>query len=77
MIIANIHDTKTNLSKYLEKIENGETVLICKHNVPIAEIKSVKKKNTKNRPVGLAKGEFKVPASFFDPLPDAFLKHFS
>jgi hypothetical protein len=28
------------------------------------------------RPVGLAKGQFQVPASFFDPLPDEILEGF-
>jgi hypothetical protein len=28
------------------------------------------------RPIGLAKGQFRVPASFFDPLPDEILEGF-
>lgn len=28
------------------------------------------------RPIGLAKGQFQVPASFFDPLPDEILEGF-
>lgn len=76
MILANIHDAKTNLSKYLEKVEKGETVTICRNNVPIAEIKSVPQPNTKKRPVGLAKGKIEILPSFFDPLPDEMLKLF-
>jgi hypothetical protein len=30
----------------------------------------------KPRPIGLAKGEFKVPATFFEPLPDDLIQAF-
>jgi len=39
MIIANIHETKTNLSSLLAQIEkSGEKVLVCRNGKPIAEI---------------------------------------
>lgn len=77
MLTVNIHDAKTNLSKYLEKVEKGETVTICRHNVPIAEIKPIQKKLTKPRPSGLCAGEFTIPDSFYDPLPDDIMKYFN
>ncbi|MEI7840538.1 MAG: hypothetical protein WCJ11_08565 [Methylococcaceae bacterium] len=30
----------------------------------------------KPRPIGLAKGEFEVPATFFEPLPDELIRAF-
>ncbi len=33
-------------------------------------------KNPAPRPIGLAKGQFEVPASFFEPLPEALLNAF-
>ncbi len=30
----------------------------------------------KPRPIGLAKGEFEVPATFFEPLPDDLIRAF-
>ena len=30
----------------------------------------------KLRPIGLAKGEFEVPKSFFEPLPDSLIQEF-
>jgi predicted metal-dependent hydrolase len=30
----------------------------------------------KSRPIGLAKGEFKVPVNFFEPLPDYLIQAF-
>jgi prevent-host-death family protein len=40
---VNIHDAKTHLSSILAEVENGERVLICRYNVPIAELSPVKK----------------------------------
>lgn len=39
MIRLNIHEAKTHLSRYLPEIERGETVVLCRRNVPIAEIR--------------------------------------
>ena len=75
--MVNIHEAKTQLSRYLEKVEQGETVLICKHNVPIAELKRIQKPLKDPRLIGLAKGEFKIPKKFFDPLPDDLLRLFN
>lgn len=76
MIKANIHDVKAHLSEYLAKVEAGESIIICKRNVPIAELHAIPQPITTPRPIGLAKGKFTVPASFFDELPDDILKAF-
>jgi len=76
MIKLNIHEAKTHLSKYLGLLSKGETILLCKRNVPIAEIRSIPKKNESKRPIGLAKGMFEVPPAFFEPLPDEIIKSF-
>lgn len=47
MIQVNIHEAKTQLSRYLEMVERGETVQICRRNEPIAELKAMKKKKGK------------------------------
>jgi prevent-host-death family protein len=72
----NIHEAKTHLSRYLEEVEHGETILICKRNRPIAEIKPLATRSEKPRPVGLAKGIFTVPDSFFEELPEETLALF-
>ncbi len=74
MIKLNVHDAKTHLSRYLEKLKKGETILLCKHNEPVAEIRGLPASPSGNRPIGLAKGEFTIPNSFFEPLPDDLLK---
>lgn len=39
MININISEVKSKLSRYLERVAGGETVVICKRNVPIAELR--------------------------------------
>ena len=74
---VNIHDAKTNLSRYLTELKPGEALVLCNRNQPVAEIRSLRKKAIRKPRIGAAKGEFKVPASFFKPLPDELLKAFS
>jgi antitoxin (DNA-binding transcriptional repressor) of toxin-antitoxin stability system len=76
MIKINIHEMKVHFSKYLKKLREGDTIVICKRNVPIAEIRGLNFSRLKKRPIGLAKGEFSVPASFFEPLPQELLSQF-
>ena len=76
MIKLNIHEAKTHLSKYLARLRKGETIVLCRRNVPIAEIRALPPEAKKLRPIGLGKGKFKVPRSFFDSLPDDVLDAF-
>ena len=77
MIRINIHEAKTHLSRYLERLRKGERILLCKRNVPIAEIVPLPSARTRRRPIGRATGEFQVPESFFEPLPDDVLGDFA
>lgn len=76
MITINVHEAKTHLSHYLDEVEKGETVLICKRNRPIAEVRHIVAPSQTDRPIGLAKGTFTVPQSFFDELPEEFVCQF-
>jgi antitoxin (DNA-binding transcriptional repressor) of toxin-antitoxin stability system len=76
MIRVNIHEAKTHLSRYLKRLAKGEHILLCLRNVPIAEIRPLPAPETKPRPIGLARGRFTVPPSFFEPLPDDLLEGF-
>lgn len=78
MIKLNIHEAKTHLSRYLDRLAKGETILLCKRTVPIAEIRPLPvPKKAKRRPIGLAKGDFEIPKEFFKPLPAELLRLFS
>ena len=75
MIRVNIADAKTHLSRYLERVEEGETVVLCRRNVPIAEIRPLPKPPDRLRPVGIDRG-MAIPPSFFEPLPQDLLDAF-
>jgi len=77
MILLNIHEAKAHLSKYLAKLEKGETILLCRRNQPIAEIRPISPKRNKLRPIGLDEGKIKLGPEFFEPLPDELLAYFN
>ena len=70
MIRLNIHEAKTHLSKYLARLQTGETIILCRRNVPIAEIRPLQPEQKRRRPIGLARGRFEVPPEFYEPLPE-------
>jgi antitoxin (DNA-binding transcriptional repressor) of toxin-antitoxin stability system len=74
---VNIHDAKTNLSRYLAELVPGEALLLCNRNRPVAELRSLPKKAVRKPRIGVAKGQFVVPDSFFEPLPDEIMKAFT
>lgn len=76
MFRINIHDMKTNLSKHLDDLAPGESLLICRRNVAIAEVRRLAAAGDGPRPCGLAKGQFHVPDAFFEPLPDDIVGDF-
>ncbi len=73
---VNIHDAKTHLSALLQKVERGQTILIARNGTPVAYLTAATPKHGA-RKGGFAKGEFRVPESFFEPLPDEVLKGFT
>ena len=75
MIVVNIHEAKAKLSEYLDAVANGERVLICKRNQPVAELRAVEKPRTAPRTIGGVDG-IVVPASFFEPMAAEFLDSF-
>ena len=72
MIRVNIADAKAHLSRYLGRVEQGETIVLCRRNVPVAEIRPLPKRPGGLRPVGIDRG-MDIPPSFFEPLPDEML----
>lgn len=77
MIRLNVHEAKTHLSRHLATLETeGEVIVLCRRNVPVAEIRPLPRRPEKPRPVGLAAGTFEVPPEFFRPLPEEVLRGF-
>lgn len=75
MLKVNIAEAKKRLSRYLERVERGETVVLRRRNVPITEIRPLTKPPVHERPVGIDRG-MTVPDSFFEPLPNEVLEAF-
>jgi prevent-host-death family protein len=72
---VNIYEAKVKLSALVDRVAEGETVVICRRNVPVAELRPVGKPRRTRRPVGLVRG-FRVPPSFFEPLPEEVVTAF-
>ena len=80
MISLNIDEIKTHFSSFHAKVRNGETVIVCKRNVPVTETKPIATLPTQKRPIGLAGEEypdFEISDAFFDPLPDDIIAGFT
>ena len=56
---VNIHEAKTRLSRLLELVEEGETVVIARHGKPVAELVRAQ---AKGLPLGIASQDPLVPA---------------
>ena len=67
----NIHEIKAQFSKFIEMVEAGETVVVCKRNVPVAEIRPIEKKKDKPIPVlGSAEGLGEIAPDFDETSPE-------
>jgi prevent-host-death family protein len=77
--MVNIHEAKAHLSEFLARVEAGETLVIARRNKPIAKLTLVEDVLPQKppRPLGLARGEFTVHPSFFEPLDDELLRLFA
>ena len=72
----NIQEAQTNLSKHLAGLQEGDRIILCRGNEPVAEMLPLADRSTEPRPMGLGRGLAEVPDSFFDPLPDYILDDF-
>ena len=75
MIKVDLADAESRLSEYLDRVERGEIVILCRRNVPVAEIRPLPRPLTEPRPIG-TDPDLVIPDSFFDPLPDDVLDAF-
>lgn len=78
MIRIDWRQAQADLAPYLDAVARGETVVLCRDDKPIAEIRpTAEAKPKKPRPLGLAKGMGEIHPSFFEPLPDDLLRLFN
>ena len=72
---VNIHEAKTHLSRLLQRVAGGEEIIIARAGKPVARIVSISV-TTKERPLGMDQGLYRVPADFNAPLPPDLLAAF-
>ena len=68
MVVVNVHQAKTHLSRLLARAEAGEEVVIARRGTPVAQLVACKPRK-KRRP-GRLKGKIVIPDDFLDPLPE-------
>ena len=63
MLMFNIHQAKTQLSKLIEQVALGREVIIAKAGKPVARLVAYKEEK-KPRKLGLLKGKIFIPDDF-------------
>ncbi len=69
MTVYNIHESKTHFSRLIEKVLNGEEVIIAKAGKPVVRMSPIID-DTSPRVFGLDKGKVKIAPDFDAPLPE-------
>ncbi len=69
MKVANIAEFKNNLSKFIAIVEKGETVKICRRNIPIAQMIPISPESKRNRTrLGCGRGSVEVKGDLTAPM---------
>src|SRR5438067_4665435 len=69
---VNIHEAKTHLSRLVERVENGEDVVICRNGKPAAKLSAIRKRPRAK--FGFAKGTVHYTDETFAPMSEEELK---
>jgi prevent-host-death family protein len=65
METVNIHEAKTHLSRILERVARGESIVIARSGRPIARLTAVESPTASaQRRLGFLAGEIRVPDDF-------------
>jgi prevent-host-death family protein len=73
MGVFNVHEAKTHLSRLLERVAQGEEVIIAKSGRPVAKLVPVA---AEPRRPGRLKGRIRLGPDFDEPLPEEVLAAF-
>jgi prevent-host-death family protein len=68
MKTVTIHEAKTNLSRLIQRVCQGEEITIARGKDPVVRLVPVGGRKGK-RKLGILKGKLKVGPEFFEPLP--------
>jgi len=67
-LTVNMHEAKTQLSKLVSQVQEGEEVLIARAGKPVARLTRVERK-VEPRRFGTAKGKVRIGKDFDAPVP--------
>ena len=73
MGVFNVHDAKTHLSRLLDRVAQGEEIIIAKSGRPVAKLVRVA---AEPRKPGRLKGRIRIGSDFDEPLPEEILAAF-
>jgi antitoxin (DNA-binding transcriptional repressor) of toxin-antitoxin stability system len=77
MVRISVPQTVEQLRTLIDRVRaDGETVQLLDGTQIVAEMRPPEPASPQPRQIGLAKGVFTVPKSFFDPLPEEVLSGF-
>jgi antitoxin (DNA-binding transcriptional repressor) of toxin-antitoxin stability system len=76
MVQVDVLRVQADLTHYLEQVARGETIVVTRDNEPIAELRPVASPVQTPRAIGLARGTFEIPKSFYEPLPADLIESF-
>lgn len=72
---VNVHEAKTQLSRLLKRVAEGEEITIARAGVPVAKLIALVPVGTE-RPLGAMEGQFYIAEDFDAPLPRDVLASF-
>ena len=75
MTQANVADFKSHLSEYLNKVQAGESVEICKRNIPVAIVMPVQPTRKNRTVLGCGKGSVTIHGDLTEPVMDSWNMH--
>jgi prevent-host-death family protein len=73
--VYNVHEAKTHLSRLLEQVADGESVVIARAGVPVARLLPIAAPASA-RPLGSEAGRIVIGDDFDAPLPMEILDEF-
>ena len=68
MVVVNVHEAKTHLSRLLARVEAGEEVVIARNGKPVARLVACRRRGKPQ--FGSWRGRVALDDSFFAPLPE-------
>jgi prevent-host-death family protein len=75
METVTIHQAKTHFSRYVERAEKGEEIIIARGPLPVARLTPLEQPK-RTIVFGALEGKLRVPDDFDAPLPDDVLASF-